>query len=122
MTNTSQSQPMNCTPFVPVLKTDAAEILRVHPRTIDNYIAQGLLPKPKQFGSREMWHPDVFYGHLSTALLGEGQPEVVAPVSEAANPREDGPVRRPSRPLTAVPRGAGRLNQRLAEINQRHAA
>lgn len=129
MTNISQSQPMNCIPFVPVLKTDEAEILPVHPRTIDNYIAQGLLPKPKQFGSREMWHPDVFYGHLSTALLGEGQPEVVAPVSEAANPREDGPVRRfagvpaavssPGRPRTAGLRPHSAIGFCLGEASPR---
>lgn len=123
MTNVHPSPPQNCTPFVPVLKADAADLLRVSPKTIDNYIAQGLLPKPRRFGMREMWHPDVFYAHLGRALLGEDSPAndcmPAAPV-ETAEPR---PVPRATpNPHAAGPMGAGRLSRRLAEINQRHSA
>lgn len=123
MTNVQPSSPQNCAPFVPVLKADAADLLRVSPKTIDNYIAQGLLPKPTRFGMREMWHPDVFYAHLGRALLGDGSPMVgdmpEVPV-ETAEPRRN--ARAASKPDAAVPIGAGRLSRRLAEINQRHAA
>ena len=65
-------KPSNFAPFMPVLKADAAKLLRVCTKTIDNYILQGLLPKPKRFGMREMWHPDVFYAQFGSVLLGAG--------------------------------------------------
>jgi len=58
-----EAQPVPVAPFEPVLKADAAAMLNVSERTIDNYIERGLCPAPVAFGFREMWHPDVFYGH-----------------------------------------------------------
>ncbi|MCO5124388.1 MAG: hypothetical protein M9915_11675 [Rhizobacter sp.] len=117
------SQPQNCTPFVPVLKADAAALLRVCAKTIDNYIAQGLLPKPTRFGMREMWHPNVFYAHLSRALLGEGllADDVISSAPVEATAAKSVPPVAPKL-QGSMPIGAGRLSQRLAEINQRHSA
>lgn len=56
-------------PFKPVSKADAAETLGVSTKTIDNYIKSGLLPAPRPFGGRELWHPDTFYGCLRDALM-----------------------------------------------------
>lgn len=123
MTNVPTSEPQNCTPFVPVLKADAANLLRVCAKTIDNFIAQGLLPEPTRFWMRETWHPDVFYAHLSRALLGEGLPADDGMSSVPVETTEAKPVPRVARrPQAAMPIGAGRLSQRLAEINQRHSA
>ena len=41
-------------------KADAADILGVCTKTVDNYIRDGLLPPPRPLGSREYWHPKVF--------------------------------------------------------------
>lgn len=57
------------TPFKPVSKGDAAELLGVSTKTIDNYIRAGLLPAPRPFGGRELWHPDAFYTCLRDALM-----------------------------------------------------
>jgi hypothetical protein len=56
-------------PFKPVSKADAAETLGVSTKTIDNYIKSGLLPAPRPFGGRELWHPDIFYSCLHDALM-----------------------------------------------------
>jgi len=72
-------------PFQPVFKADAAALLRVCERTIDNYIQSGLLPKPARFGLREMWLPDVFYGHLSAALLSTSTGSAAASKARSGN-------------------------------------
>lgn len=107
MTNVPPSQPQNCTPFVPVLRADAANLPRVCAKSIDNYAAQGLLPKPTRFGMREMWRPDAFYAHLSRALLGEGLPpdDGMSSVPVEATETKLAPRVAP-KPQAAVPIGA----------------
>lgn len=63
---------MSVAPFKPVTKADAAQVLGVCTKSIDNYIRDGLLPKPARFAGRDLWHPDDFYGFLS-AKLRSGQ-------------------------------------------------
>ena len=63
-----------------VSKTEAAEVIGLRsPKTIDNYIAAGLLPEPARIGGRSLWHRNVFYGALSKALM-----------SQMAGPRQAG--------------------------------
>lgn len=52
-----------------VTKADAAEIFGVCVKSIDNYIAQGLLPRPVPFASKEYWHPDRSVRHCSARYL-----------------------------------------------------
>lgn len=63
---------MSVAPFKPVTKSDAAQVLGICTKSIDNYIRDGLLPQPARFAGRDLWHPDDFYGFLS-AKLRSGQ-------------------------------------------------
>lgn len=46
-------------------KADAADILGVCTKTVDNYIRDGFLPPPRLLGSREYWHPQLFERFLA---------------------------------------------------------
>ncbi len=52
------------TGFRLVTKADAAAVFGVCVRTIDNYINEGLLPRPVQFASKEFWHPESFQAFI----------------------------------------------------------
>ncbi len=54
------------TPYQPITKEQAAEILSVSKRTIDNWIADSTLPPPTAIGRRVYWHPTTFYGKRPT--------------------------------------------------------
>ncbi|MCU4119731.1 helix-turn-helix transcriptional regulator [Variovorax sp. N23] len=56
------------TPFKPLTKEDVAEVFRVTPRTVENWVGQGLMPAPINVGNRVFWHPDVFWGWLNELL------------------------------------------------------
>ena len=47
-------------PYKLITKEAAAELLCVSKRTIDNWIADNVLPMPTNIGRRVYWHPDVF--------------------------------------------------------------
>jgi excisionase family DNA binding protein len=66
---------MSTTPFTPITKEDAAQILSVSVRTIDHYVQDGRMPAPRHLGRRAYWHPDAFYAWLHRAL---GAPDAVA--------------------------------------------
>jgi hypothetical protein len=79
-------------PFKPVTKGDAAELLGVSTKTVDNYIKAGLLPPPRPFGGRELWHPDIFFACLRDALMpsvsgSAGANEVEPPGTRTAGAR-----------------------------------
>jgi len=62
---------MSITPFIPVTREKATEVLSVSLATIDNWISSGVLPPTTTIGKRlEYWHPDTFYGCLDTLLRG----------------------------------------------------
>jgi hypothetical protein len=88
----------SATPFKPVSKADAAEVLGVSTKTIDNYIKSGLLPAPRPFGGRELWHPDVFYARLHGALMP-------SPAGQPGGPTIESPVL-PSDPVVDIRRKA----------------
>lgn len=56
------------TPFQPLTKEHAAEILSVSKRTVENWIAAGEMPSPTTIGRRVYWHPDIFYSWLNDKL------------------------------------------------------
>lgn len=47
-------------PYTLVTKEEATRLLSVSKRTIDNWIADGTLPKPIAVGRRVYWHPELF--------------------------------------------------------------
>lgn len=59
---------MSTTPFTPITKENAAQILAVSVRTIDYYVRDGRMPAPVHLGRRAYWHPDVFFAWLDQAL------------------------------------------------------
>lgn len=56
------------TPFKPLTQPDAAEILGISIRTVQNWIDEGILKAPRKIGGRVYWHPAVFYGWLEQQL------------------------------------------------------
>ena len=59
---------MPTTPFKPITKKLASEILDKSIRTLDYWVEQGEMPAPGQIGRQCYWHPDVFYGWLDVRL------------------------------------------------------
>lgn len=91
-------------------------MLHVCERTIDNYIQRGLLPKPTRFGLREMWHPNVFYGRLSAALLsGRTDADLIEHAGTAA-PERGAHADDATRP-SCVASGKMRREARLQALN-----
>lgn len=109
---------MSVAPFKPVTKADAAQVLGVCTKSIDNYIRDGLLPQPARFAGRDLWHPDDFYGFLSAKLrVGQATSavesvnvaaEAPTPESSAANLAANGARRR---------RKGSAMTDRLRAIN-----
>lgn len=75
---------MSVAPFKPVTKADAAQVLGVCTKSIDNYARDGLLPQPARFAGRDLWHPDDFYGFLSAKLRGGPTTSAVESIHAAA--------------------------------------
>lgn len=105
---------MTFTAFKPITRENAADILGVSIRTIDNFIRDGQMPTPATLGlsRRVYWHPEIFYGWLDTILRSQsdkgdtGQIETTAPrvavslkTNTVAAPiqRKPEPVRSPSK-------------------------
>ena len=113
------------TPFKPVSKADAAEVLGVSTKTIDNYIKSGFLPAPRPFGGRELWHPDVFYARLHDALMpldaGQSDGRAIAPAVPPAEARATGREKRTdsrARDLPPLVRQKERQARRLSAMNR----
>lgn len=58
-------------PFTPVSKEDAASLLRVTERCIEQWVERGEMPRWRKIGHRSYWHPDVFYGWLEARLKSD---------------------------------------------------
>jgi excisionase family DNA binding protein len=76
--------------YQPITKENAAEILSVSKRTIDNMLADGTLPRPAYIGRRLYWHPDVFFGWLDGRLGKPVNPDHGSPVGKPGRPRKSG--------------------------------
>ena len=77
-------------PYQPITKEDAATILSVSKRTIDNWLADGTIVEPSNIGRRVYWHPDIFYSWLNERLGVTSPPEPVTndrPTSPTPKPR-----------------------------------
>lgn len=70
---------MNTTPFKPVTREEAVEILSSSLTTLDALIAKGVLPAPRPLGEcrKLYWHPDVFFAALNRWLWVD--PASIAP-------------------------------------------
>jgi hypothetical protein len=72
--------------FKPLSRTDAADVLGISIRTLENWLNDGRLPKPTSIAGRRYWHPERFYGALEAMM----QPE-------DANSEQSRPVTTPER-------------------------
>lgn len=108
-----------------VTKADAAEIFGVCVKSIDNYIAQGLLPRPVAFASKEYWHPDAFAAFLERTFKTHADAPQDAGGVDSASQQSVGPVPghlSATRPRTAE--STASLRQRMrqdAKLRQRNA-
>lgn len=59
---------MPATPFLPLTKSDVAEVLGVSIRTIENLVKSQRMPAPGHVGGRALWHPEIFYSWLDNEL------------------------------------------------------
>ncbi len=126
---------MSTTPFKPITREQAAEILSVSSGTLDAMIEDEVLPPPRQIGDcrKLYWHPDVFYRHLHRLLwvdpapFAGPAPELTRPTREARSPRRNAPSAAPasSGAATTAPPSAGgyrdartRQAKRLQELNR----
>ena len=66
-------------PFTPLTKDDVAQVLGITPRTVENWVDQGNMPRPACIGNRVYWHPELFYVWLDQRLrvLSAGQSESI---------------------------------------------
>ncbi len=87
--------------FKPLSKEDLTEVLGVSPRTIENWVNDGVLPAPTKLGNRVYWHPNKFYAWLDRRLSDDSDAAVAEPAADtaAAPTREKSKVR--SQPATA---------------------
>ncbi|MEX3944353.1 helix-turn-helix transcriptional regulator [Paraburkholderia sp. BR10937] len=96
---------MSTTPFTPITKESAAQILSVSVRTIDHYVADGRMPAPVHLGRRAYWHPDAFYGWLHRALGALGADESKEEAQRGAPPPgESVMLAAPHRPTDGSPK------------------
>jgi excisionase family DNA binding protein len=80
--------------YVPITKVEAAKVLSVSARTIDNMIADGSLPALHYIGRKAYWHPEVFYAWLDARLGVQRQIAsdiTTLPTSQAIPPRRGRP-------------------------------
>lgn len=111
--------------FKPISKAFAADLLGVSTKTIDNYIRDGLLPPPRPFGCRELWHPDDFYRHLDARLkattataASDSAPDMPNEPENSDSNRASQPATRPTaRDSSAVVRQRQRQARRLNRLN-----
>ena len=106
-----------------VTKADAAGVFGVCVKTIDNYIKEGLLPKPVQFASKEFWHPEDFRLFIDetfrrrTATPDSSQGSATSETTEGL-PAAQRPAK-PKAPRSAHPATRARASQeaKLSRLN-----
>jgi excisionase family DNA binding protein len=104
-------------PFKPITREEAAEILCVSLSTLDNMVASGAMPAPGSIpGSRRRyWHPDVFYSWLDQQLRKEACGDTTqAPAAALQMRKRRG---RGSAPQGIADRARARDAARIAELN-----
>lgn len=118
---------MTTTPFTPITREMACEVLSISMGTLDALIADGTLPRPAALGRRRLlyWHPEDFYGVLDRALRQlatepSTSAEPTAPLVGRSQPakREGGLGQTPSASKgTAADRAKARNAARIKKLN-----
>lgn len=110
-------------------KADAAEVFGVCPKTIENYIKEGLIPRPVPFASKEYWHPVDFAAFIDRTFrrMDEATRGIQsAPASDTSDTRTkrsdalaaDGPPRhRETKDSNPVVRAKARERATLHRLN-----
>jgi predicted DNA-binding transcriptional regulator AlpA len=105
---------MNDGKFEMLTKEDIATILKISLRTVENWVADGLLPPPATIGSIRRWHSGEFYAFMERTYFPRNSTQ---PMSAGAASRDaletDGvaetPV--PVEKTVAANRGAARRSK-----------
>ena len=99
-------------------KSDAAEILGVCTKTVDNYIRDGLLPSPKPLGGREYWHPQAFERFLAQyfGLTGDQAGHAGVEGKVSSEPAKAQPERRARQPASPKRSPVARQEMRQASL------
>lgn len=104
-----------------VTKADAADVFHVCIKTIDNYIRDGRLPTPVQFGSKDYWHPADFEAFLDATFRRSAFPSHAPEIVEGPLPSQptanQAPPSQTSDGVRGV-RGRAREAERLRQLNR----
>lgn len=111
---------MTATPFEPVTKQRAAQILSVAIRTIDLWISIGEMPAPRHIGRRAYWHPSDFNGWLDKRLKSaDDTNQSDGPGIATSRPAQDEPGKKKTRSRnTSASRPQGN-DARVSQAKQR---
>lgn len=107
-------------PLEPVTKLRASQLLSVAVRTIDAWIASGVMPAPRYIGRRAYWHPFDFNAWLDKRLKAKGSaavsggPELTTPPPMQIESKKEAPC-----PPPASTRGLKGNAERAARAKQR---
>jgi predicted DNA-binding transcriptional regulator AlpA len=107
------------TPFKPITREMAAEILSISLSTLDTMLAAGIIPPPRTIGGRrQYWHPADFYGWLEKKLRGDAETEVTQP-HEMISPAATKTGRKRSKmPPGIADHARARNAERLSRLNK----
>jgi Helix-turn-helix domain len=121
---------MNDGKFDMLTKEDIATILQISVRTVENWVASGLLPAPGTIDGRRRWHSGQFYSFMEQRYFHQGgQPSALAgaavgcvnevdAMGEALSPvARTGPTK-----LVTVRRGKPSLQLSVNRMSSRSAA
>lgn len=105
-----------------ITKADAAACFGVCVKTIDNYVSQGLLPRPVAFASKEYWHPDDFREFLAKRFKQPPQDEATpAPTSgremNTLNRKAVANLGPRRKSISTLERQSQRQDEKLARLN-----
>lgn len=110
-------------PFKPITREEAAEILSVSLSTLDNMIASRAMPAPVSLNGsrRKYWHPELFYGWLDRELRQDASKTgELQEASFRGNPSK--PLGRKSAPAMGIAeRARARNAARIGKLNEEGA-
>lgn len=73
-------------PFEPLTREEAADILQKSLRTLEGWYEVGVMPEPAVGGGARYWHPEIFFGWLDARLKGRAWPSAAALESTQPEP------------------------------------
>lgn len=105
--------------FVPVSRVEAARLLGVSLRTLDNWQKSGSMPQAGAIGGRVYWHPRVFHEWLE-ARLSAPRAGAITLTRQDAEQRKPATASAPPRPklpkLASGERALARNGEKLARM------